>query len=119
MPLLPKEIIVADFVLNGCVVVQAATVAINLQQLEDEGFITSVQPNYPLAMHDGQLAYYCKHLNSEVGEEDAFGSSWICTRVGAFLTIYRLDGESGDLGRKAINDAADDVALAEGAKRDW
>lgn len=108
-----------DFVHEGIVVVQAATVAIHLQQLEDEGFITSVQPNYPLAMHDGRLTNYREHLNSEVGEEDAFGSSAICTRVGAFLTIYRLDGESGDLGRKEINDAADAIALAEGTRRDW
>lgn len=109
----------ADFVYNGSVVVAADKVALHLEQLEDEGFITCVQSHNPISMHDGRLTDYCRHLNSEIGEDNEFGSTGICTQVGAFLTIYRHDGESKELAEKVINDAADARALAEGRQRDW
>ncbi|WP_064116673.1 hypothetical protein [Pseudomonas fluorescens] len=108
-----------DFVMDGIAVVPAAKVFIHLEQIEDVGFITCVQSTAPLQVGEHGLKAYCRHLNVEVGEEDAFAYHSICTRVGAFLVIYRSDEESERLGKKAINDAAKLRAEEEGGRCYW
>lgn len=109
----------ADFVHNGSIVVPASTVAAHLQLLESAGFITNVQAINPIQVVEQRYSDYCRHLNAQLGEEDAFGYHHMSTQVGAFIAIHRNDRQSSSAAKEAIDTASQERADAEGVARDW
>lgn len=105
----------ADFLFEGHVTVSDSMVKNHLQQLFSQGVISSFEGQYRLQFHDLRLEDYCQHLNTEVGDEDAFRADQICCPSGHYLVIFNNDEESRALAKSAMHDAID----KEDGRRTW
>ncbi|WP_226687155.1 hypothetical protein [Stutzerimonas stutzeri] len=97
----------SDFLFNGHVTVLDSMVKNHLQQLSSCGVISSFDGQYRLQFHDLRLDAYCRHLNAEVGEEDAFRADQICCPSGHYLVIFNNDEASRASAKNAMRDAID------------
>lgn len=92
----------------------------NINEIEQNGFITNCGPNCSLFVVHDDVGKYCEHLNSVANHEspnDAYESIHLNEPSGDFIAIYKPDFYKD--AKKELEKYANTAAKNSGFSRNW